>query len=132
MNEARRVLICDDHRDTAISLAMVLRAYRFEVFSCFEGQYCLRRAKTLEPFAAVIDLGLADVSSYDIAQGMRGLPSGSDMLLIAVTRYSAIGDLHAARSAGFDWHFRQPVSPLAIVSVLENRLPDGEGTRLHP
>jgi CheY-like chemotaxis protein len=52
------------------------------------------------------------------------------MLLIAVTRQSIAGDLHAARSAGFDWHFRKPVSPLAIVSVLENRRPDGEGTRL--
>jgi CheY-like chemotaxis protein len=52
------------------------------------------------------------------------------MLLIAVTRYSGIGDLHAARSAGFDWHFKKPVSPLSIVSVLENRLPDAEGTRL--
>jgi CheY-like chemotaxis protein len=78
----------------------------------------------------VIDLGLADVSSYDIAKSMRGLPGGTDMLLIALTRYSGIGDLHAARSAGFDWHFRKPVSPLSIVSVLENRLPDAEGTRL--
>jgi CheY-like chemotaxis protein len=78
----------------------------------------------------VIDLGLTDASSYEIAQGIRALPIGSDMLLIAVTRQSIAGDLHAARSAGFDWHFRKPVSPLAIVSVLENRRPDGEGTRL--
>jgi CheY-like chemotaxis protein len=130
MNQARRVLVCDDQRETAISLAMVLRAYGFEVFSCFEGQYCLGKAKILQLSAAVIDLGLAEVSSYDIAQSMRELPGGGDLLLIAVTRYSGIGDLHAARSAGFDWHFRKPVSPMSILAVLENRLPDGEGNRL--
>ena len=124
-----RIIVCDDQKDTALTLAQLLRLYGYDVFSCFAGAVCLAKARVWMPFAAVIDIGLPGITGYDVARGLRGLPEGEQMLLIAVTGYK--NNIKDAQVAGFDWHFSKPAPPASIVEVLRNPGLDPEyGTRL--
>lgn len=116
-----RIIVCDDQADTALTLSMLLRLHGYEVFSCFDGAACLEKAQAWRPFAAIIDIGLpGGMTGYDVARGLRGLPFGENVLLIAVTGYCSAANVKDARLAGFDWHFPKPAPPASVVEVLRN------------
>jgi len=125
-----RIIVCDDQTDTALTLAELLRLYGYEVFACFDGDACLKKAQGWLPYAAIIDIGLPGITGYDVARGFRALPGGGNVVLIAVTGYGKHDDLKEARLADFDWHFNKPAPPSSIIEVLRD--PDSSvpyGTR---
>jgi CheY-like chemotaxis protein len=129
--ERSRIIVCDDQRDTAITLAQLLRLHGYEVFVCFDGPACLEKAQAWMPYAAIIDIGLPSITGYDVAQGLRALPGGEKIVLLAVTAYGNDVDIIDARLAGFNWHFKKPAPPTSVLSAL--RHPDvttNFGTRL--
>jgi CheY-like chemotaxis protein len=131
MSAEHRIIVCDDQRDTAITLALLLRTYGYEVFSCFDGESCLEKAKAWAPYAAIIDLGLPRMTGYAVARALRALPSRENLLLIAVTAYDKPEYVEEAKLAGFDWHFRKPAPPSSIIGVLRHPSRAAqEGTRL--
>lgn len=126
-----RIIVCDDEKDNADSLAQLLRVYGYEVLTCFDGGGCLRTAQTWLPYAAIVDIGLPDMTGYELARALRSLPNGSDLLLIAVSGYGNADYVETARLAGFNWHFQKPARPSAIVDVLRDpALETHEGKRL--
>jgi len=120
MNPKQRIIVCDDQKDTASTLAEVLRLSGYEVFSCFDGVACLEKAKTWEPHAAIVDIGLPGLTGYDLARALRALPSGENLLLIAVTAYGSPEHVKEAKLAGFDWHFQKPARVSSIIDVLRD------------
>lgn len=126
-----RIIVCDDNQDAAVTLAQVLRAYGYEVFSCFDGAACLEKARAWLPNAAILDIGLPGLTGYDLARALRALPDGVNMMLVAVTGYGQDADIKDARRAGFNWHFRKPPPLTSILEVLRNQpLAVADGTRL--
>lgn len=131
MSANHRIIVCDDQRDTAITLAQLLRSYGYEVFSCFEGEACLEKARAWAPYAAIVDIGLPGLTGYQLARALRALPKGENLLLIAVTAYGNPENVKEAQVAGFDWHFRKPAPPSSIIDVLRHPSSEAqEGTRL--
>jgi CheY-like chemotaxis protein len=128
-------MICEDQRDTAESLAMILRLEGHEVLVCPDGPTALEQAEKWRPTVAIIDIGLPAVSGYAVAQHIRTLEFGPDVLLIAVTGYGTAADIEMARYAGFDWHFAKPAHPTFVIEVLRDprraRLSSRDGTPLH-
>src|SRR3954467_9182005 len=110
-----RIIVCDDQRDTALTLAMLLRTYGYEVFTCFDGEACLEKAQTWLPYAAIVDIGLPGLSGYDVARALRAVAGCETIVLIAVTGY---GDVKDAGLAGFDWHFSKPAPPSSLLGAL--------------
>jgi CheY-like chemotaxis protein len=126
-----RIIVCDDQKDMALTLAQLLRFCGYEVFSCFTGAACLAKAREWMPFAAVIDIGLPGITGYDVARSLRRLAEGENMLLLAVTGYVTKTNIEDAQLAGFDWHFPKPAPPSSILEVLRNPEFKAEyGTRL--
>ena len=115
-----RVLICEDGKDTAETLAAVLRLHGYEVVVCSDGQSAIARVENWRPTAAIIDIGLPGVTGYGVAQYIRGLPFGTGVVLIAVTGYGTPADIEMARSAGFNWHFSKPAHPSFVLDALAN------------
>jgi CheY-like chemotaxis protein len=115
-----RVLICEDQKDTAESLAALLRLQGYEVLVCHDGHSAMDRATAWRPTAAIIDIGLPGVTGYAVAQHIRELQFGGDVVLIAVTGYSTPADIQMARYAGFNWHFAKPADPSFLMDVLED------------
>jgi CheY-like chemotaxis protein len=122
------VLICEDQKDAADSLAALLRIQGYDVVVCLDGPSAVDRARAWQPGAAIIDIGLPGISGYAVAQSIRELTFGAHVVLIAVTGYTTPADIEKARYAGFNWHFAKPARPSLLAEVLENpkRTPMGQ------
>jgi PAS domain S-box-containing protein len=119
-----RVLVADDNRDAAESLAMVLRFAGYEVDIAFDGAQALALGEQIRPRAAVIDIGMPGMSGHEVARRMRLEAWGRKAVLVALTGWGQEQDKQAAIAAGFDEHLTKPVDPDTIESVLERLLKD--------
>jgi PAS domain S-box-containing protein len=115
---ARRILIADDNRDGAESLAMLVEAFGYEVHVAHTGPDALRAAATHRPHAAVLDIGMPGMDGYKVAQRIRGEAWGSHMTLIALTGWGQENDRRRAQHAGFDHHLTKPVDPTRLDQLL--------------
>jgi two-component system, chemotaxis family, CheB/CheR fusion protein len=112
--ESRRVLIADDNRDGAESMQLYLQMQGHDVHVAFTGSDALSVAQQTKPEVAVIDIGLPDMSGYDVARRIRDESWGREVLLIALTGWGQESDKMRARAAGFDRHCTKPVDPGAL------------------
>ena len=119
-NYSHRVLICEDHRDAAETLAALLQCDGYELRVAHDGPSAIAQAQQWRPTVAIVDIGLPGVTGYAVAQSIRALPGGADVLLIAITGYGTASDIEMARHAGFDWHFAKPAHPAFIAEVLKH------------
>jgi len=131
-----RILVCEDDRRMAELVSLSLLASDYEVLVRYNGLSAMDAACEWRPHAAIIDVGLPDVSGYAVAQYIRELPFGGDVLLVALTAYNHPCDVAMAGYAGFNWHFGKPARLEFIHEVLlrPERKPTEErdGTRLNP
>ena len=116
---ARRVLIADDNRDGAQSLALLLEAGGHQVRVVHLGKAALEQAQSLNPEVMLLDIGMPDVNGYEVAREVRKQPWGRDVLLLAMTGWGREGDKLRAFDAGFDHHLTKPVD-LAHLERLVN------------
>ncbi|HVS38683.1 MAG TPA: ATP-binding protein [Gemmataceae bacterium] len=115
---ARRVLVVDDNRDAADSMAVILRAGGHEVATAYDGPSGAAAALEFLPDVVLLDLGLPGMSGYEVAVRLRQEPALRRTLLIAVTGYGQEEDRRRARLAGFDVHLVKPTDPEAINALL--------------
>jgi PAS domain S-box-containing protein len=120
-----RVLVADDNRDAAESLAMVLRFAGYEPSIAFSGAEALEIAARERPSAAIIDIGMPGMSGHEVARRMRLEAWGRNAVLIALTGWGQDQDKQAAKAAGFDEHLTKPLDPDAVERVLDRLLTGG-------
>ena len=113
-----RILVADDNRDAAESLAMLLELAGHEVRIAHHGQAALAVAQVFRPDTALLDIGMPDMSGYDVAQAIRGEPWAADIRLIALTGWGQESDRRRAMDAGFDLHLVKPVDPDQLAALI--------------
>ena len=118
----RRVLIADDNRDAAESLAMLLQMEGHEVTVVHDGREAVTAFENMRPDAALLDIGMPGLNGYEIARIIRRAPHGRDITLVAVTGWGQDNDKAQATEAGFNHHFTKPVEPDAITALLSRPL----------
>ncbi|HEX6900632.1 MAG TPA: ATP-binding protein [Thermoanaerobaculia bacterium] len=116
----RRILVVDDNRDSAVSLAMLLEIGGHEVTAAYDGQEALDKAAELRPEVVLMDLGMPKLNGYDAAVRIRQQPWGERMILIAVTGWGQEEDRRRTSQAGFDGHLVKPVDYAAVVKLLDS------------
>ena len=116
-----RVLVADDERDTADTLARILHHQGYDVRTAYDGAQVLREAWKFFPDVVILDIGMPQLSGYDVARALRARISR--VVLIAVTAWKESTDKILAQMAGFDHHFGKPCDPRAIVELLGNLKP---------
>src|SRR5437879_5632451 len=99
-----RVLLVEDHVDSARSISRLLRLFGYDVRVEMDGLAAVRAAERFAPRAALIDLSIPSLDGFEVAQHLRAAAATHDSLLIAMTGWAT--DEHAARAreAGFDSH----------------------------
>jgi DNA-binding response OmpR family regulator len=115
-----RVLIVEDHLDTADTLAVLFEFRGLEVQIAHDGPTALRVAEEFAPDAVILDIGLpGGLNGWDIA---RRLKSGTGKVphLIAVSGYARQEDRMLSAAAGIDLHLAKPVAPEALITLLEH------------
>jgi len=115
----RRVLIVDDLRDNADTLAMMLRAAGHEVHVTYDGASAVAAAARLRPEVALLDIGMPGVNGYEACRRIREQPWGRDVLLIAQTGWGQASDREKAVEAGFDRHLLKPVDCATLLDLLD-------------
>lgn len=115
---SRRVLIADDNRDSAESLAMLLRMDGHEVAVAHDGPEALAAVGSFAPEFVLLDIGMPGLNGYEVAQKIRDSDPASPVKLIAVTGWGQHSDKARARASGFDHHFTKPVEPERLIELL--------------
>jgi len=105
------VLVVDDSRDGAETMAELLRVWGHPVEVAFDGPSAVKLASEHEPDVVLLDIALPGLDGYQVAEALRGRPNGGRMRLVAVTGFGAPEDRERARAAGFDEHVTKPVAP---------------------
>lgn len=115
---AHRVLVVDDNRDAADSLATLLGMVGAEVEVAYDGPHALRLVESFHPRVAVLDLGMPGMSGLDVARRIRREHDADDCALIALTGWGQEADRRLTRAAGFSHHLTKPVDFAEIQAVL--------------
>lgn len=103
------VLVVDDHPDAAMIMCTMLRALGYQANAVTSGQAVLPMVSHDTPNAVLLDIGLPDMSGYEIAHSIRE-KYGDSIALIAVTGWGEEADRARALAAGFDRFFIKPAS----------------------
>ena len=106
----RRVLVVDDNRDAAASMALLLRSSGHEVETADDGPGALARVREFKPDAVLLDIGLPGMSGYEVATRLRATAGPTPPTLIAITGYAQTDDRKRALEAGFHHHLVKPVN----------------------
>ena len=113
------ILVLDDNRDAADSLASLLRLAGHVVRVAYDGESALQAASERSPSIALLDLGLPGIDGLEVCRRLRELPGGGDIVLVALTGWGQEGDKRHTCDAGFDAHLTKPVDPECISAELE-------------
>jgi len=113
---SRKILVVDDNRDAAESLAELLSLDGHVTATAFDGPAALRAVQANPPEVILLDIGLPGMNGYELAQRLRA--AGSAARLIALTGYGQPEDRERALRAGFHHHLPKPVDPGALAQVL--------------
>ena len=115
----RRLLVVDDHRESADTLAMLLTVMGHEVETAYEGSAAIELAARTKPDAVLLDIGLPVMNGYEVARALRNSMDGSRLVLIAVSGYGQDDDRRRSREAGFDHHLVKPVGPVELADIID-------------
>ncbi|MDQ2821054.1 MAG: ATP-binding protein [Pseudomonadota bacterium] len=120
-SETFRILLADDNVDFVNSIGALLSAMGHSVVITHNGPDALTAAARFCPDYAFLDIGLPQMSGYDLARGIRQIACGKLTVMIAVTGWGQEKDRQLAFEAGFDHHMVKPVRFEQIEEILGNR-----------
>ena len=119
--EPRRILIVDDNRDSADSLAMLCKLGGNEVYAAYDGLEAIEAAAKHQPDLILLDIGLPELNGYEVARRIRAQASSKDVTLIALTGWGQKEDRKRSMDAGFDAHLVKPVDLELLRNLLARK-----------
>jgi PAS domain S-box-containing protein len=115
---SRRILIVDDNKDSAESLAMLLRIIGHEVVAAYDGEQAIEAARATRPDVVLLDIGMPKLNGYETCRRIREEPWGREIFFIAVTGWGQEEDRRRTEEAGFDRHMVKPVDSALLMNLL--------------
>jgi DNA-binding response OmpR family regulator len=113
-----RVLVVDDDADIVELVSLVLMRDGHVVERASTGYQAIELAERCEPDVVLLDIGLPDITGYDVARALRASPRGSTMYIAALTGWGKVEDRARSDEAGFDRHLVKPATHAMIREVL--------------
>ena len=115
----RRILVADDNRDAAATLAKMLTLLGNDVRIAHDGIQAVRTADEYRPEVVLMDVGMPRLNGYDATRQIREQPWGPGAIIIALTGWGQAGDRVQSKEAGCDGHLVKPVSLPDLESMLD-------------
>ena len=113
-----RILVADDDEDTVITLTALLRDEGYQVRGVHRGTEVLQAIFQFAPDVVLLDIGMPQMTGYDVARTLRERYGSARPALIAVTGRAADSDRQQARAAGFEHHVAKPYEPRALLELI--------------
>ena len=106
---SRRILVVDDNRDSALSMAAMLEILGHQVRVAHDGVEAIAEADAFHPDVILMDVGMPRMNGYEATRRLRERPWGARVKVIALTGWGQEGDRENSREAGCDGHLVKPV-----------------------
>lgn len=116
----RRILIVDDNRDSADSLAMLLEITGNKTFMAHDGLEAIAAVEKHRPEVVLLDIGLPKLTGHDVCRRVREHPWGKDIVVIALTGWGQEEDRRKSEEAGFNGHLVKPVDYDELLELLSS------------
>jgi CheY-like chemotaxis protein len=113
-----KLLVVDDNRDAAESLAILLRLHGHAVAVAHDGPTAVQLAIAERPEMIFLDLGMPGMSGYEVARQLRGLPDFRRTILAALTGWGQEEIRNRCHDTGFDLHLMKPLDPELLRELL--------------
>jgi CheY-like chemotaxis protein len=113
-----KIVVADDNRDAADSLAMMLRLAGNEVRIAYDGLEAVEQAQAFRPDVVLLDIGMPRLNGYEAARRIREQSCDNCMSIVALTGWGQEEDKRRSKEAGFNAHLVKPVDPAALEKVL--------------
>jgi PAS domain S-box-containing protein len=120
---ALRVLVVDDQRDIADSMAMLVEHVGHDSMAVYDGETALAAAREMRPDLMFVDVGMPGMTGYELASRIRQDSGLSGVRLVALTGYGREEDRSRALAAGFDVHVTKPLTETRLREVLATTAP---------
>jgi CheY-like chemotaxis protein len=114
----RRIVIVDDNRDSADSLAMLLEITGNETFMAHDGIEALKVIEKQRPEVVLLDIGLPGLNGHEVCRDVRRQSWGKDIVMIALTGWGQEDDRRKSEEAGFNSHLVKPVDYDQLLNLL--------------
>ena len=112
------VLVVDDNVDAAESLATILTLMGHRAFTAFNAGDALEVARAHSPEVIILDIGLPDLSGYELAAHIREVRGNRPTTLVALTGWGSDDDRRRSAQAGFDFHLTKPADTRLIRRII--------------
>lgn len=119
---ASSILLVEDNADSRESLRVILESYGHQVVTAADGVEGVRKAVSSHPRVAIVDIGLPQLTGYEVARQVRA-NLGDGIFLIALTAYNRPEDRRRCREAGFDVHLSKPADLDPLLQLLRQKAP---------
>jgi CheY-like chemotaxis protein len=121
-----RILVVDDNRDAADSLARLIQSFGHEVKAVYDGPQALEETTSFEPDMALVDIGMPGMNGYETVAELRKRRGHVHLIVVAVTAWSRDEDKRRAYESGFDLHVAKPMSVEKLKELLRLLEPVGD------
>jgi CheY-like chemotaxis protein len=117
-SRALRIIVADDNRDAALSLALVLRHEGHSVFEVYQGDEVLPLTARFQPDVLILDIGMPGLTGFEIAHRLKTERGRACPLLIAVTAWNQPAARAMGRLSGFSHYLTKPYSTDKLLEIL--------------
>jgi CheY-like chemotaxis protein len=120
-----RILVVDDIRDSADSLARLIRNLGYDSQALYSGQEAIAETAAFAPDMVLLDVGMPGLDGYETVKAIRQQRGAVHVIIVAVTGKTTDEDKQQAYAAGFDLHIAKPMNVQKLKELLALLDPDG-------
>ncbi|MBX6319724.1 MAG: PAS domain S-box protein [Pigmentiphaga sp.] len=119
--DSKRILVLDDNRDSADSLAMLLELKGHQAKALYSAEAALRLAPSFQPHVVFMDLSMPGMDGFEALAALKALPQlAAETTFIAMTGYGQEQDRQRTTEAGFDLHLVKPVDITQLGYIVDS------------
>ena len=111
-----RILLAEDEPGIADTLQYVLRSDGFTPVWCETAEAALASFRQEPPALAILDVGLPDMSGFELFRCLQALPGGAQVPMLFLTARSDEIDRVVGLELGADDYIAKPFSPRELVA----------------
>jgi CheY-like chemotaxis protein len=113
------VLVVDDYPDSAMSASMLLTVLGYDCRISRTGREAIEVAGQFDPDIILLDIGLPDLSGYEVVKQLRARATDHPVYIAAITGWGQPQDRVRALAAGFDQHVLKPTDASKLEAILQ-------------
>ncbi len=115
-----KILVVDDLRDSADSLALLFDALGHETMTSYDGQQAVEAAQSFEPDIVFLDINMPILDGYGAARTLRNMLVDTPPVLVALTAVSGPDAKRRADDAGFDFYVTKPADFNVLITIVDD------------